>query len=726
MHVSENKTTNSSQTTKNCIDRNPFFQPKLTVNEPGDEYEQEADRVADHIMRMPIDDQPFFKPMSPTISRLQRKCKDCEDEEKLQRKEKIIQRQPADQPSADLTISGDWEDQYHKTPNANNYQLNDAPLSFKSNRNKTNYADANLDLIGRGINNPDEFDKDYNSLWQTNLDFTRRQRLGTMYKNLRQKTLLGYVLPEPSKGMSDDVFVTNKMSLTALDSDTSGDHPAFNEGSGIIIPLKTFTKRFDENNLFKKDDTQHNDVNRWPDRNVCVEKYTNRLHASGKKLDKSTKNFFEPRIGYDLSDVKVHTDSEAAKSAESVNALAYTVGKNIVFNQNQFNPENDSGKKLLAHELTHVVQQSSGLHTKQIQRYAQCNPARLSLQDCPPRDSGEEKFAQNGEMVFLSFNDPISGVKAPLIANFDIKSSNVKANFKESLYWKEFIKKISSNNSRWVLLGFTDCQNIHDFNSNLRMQRAKAVFDILPADVQKQIDSYSGAPMDECIRDNTTLADRTLNRSVVFQFTGWDADIKKGENIQAKDEKSETLNCSVDERKLLALAYPIGKMMVENAIELITEMNPGSQEEHLLIKYFGKDAWAKRLTIRDGYIDLLHAWSRNPTMRCQGNNYISPGAENVMLHLIDKDNCGPGTEGFSDTAAVLRTGSILICDHAFALNDLPETIVHEFSHVYDWAYGDPQYCSRSSGCSLDTQRALHNADSYSAFAGEALDLWGPS
>ena len=357
MHVSENKRTNSSQTTKNCNDRNSFFQSKLTVNEPGDEYEQEADRVADHIMRMPINDQPFFKPMSPAISTLQKKCKDCEDEEKLQRKEKTIQRQPANPPSADLTISGDWEDQYHKTPNANNYQLNDVPLSFKSNRNKTNYADANLDLIGRGINNPDEYDKDYNNLWQSNLDFTRGQRLGTMYKNLRQKTLLSYVLPEPSKGMSDDVFLTNKMSLAALDADMSAAHPAFNEGSGIIIPLKTFAKHFDENNLFKKDDSQHNDANKGPDRNASVEKYVSRLHASGKKLDKSTKNFFEPRIGYDLSDVKVHTDSEAAKSAESVNALAYTFGDHIVFNQNQFNPESDKGKKLLAHELTHVMQQ---------------------------------------------------------------------------------------------------------------------------------------------------------------------------------------------------------------------------------------------------------------------------------------------------------------------------------------------------------------------------------
>ncbi|MGN6531225.1 MAG: eCIS core domain-containing protein [Ginsengibacter sp.] len=79
---------------------------------------------------------------------------------------------------------------------------------------------------------------------------------------------------------------------------------------------------------------------------------------SGKKLDESTKKFFEPKFGYLFSDVKIHNDAVAAKSAESVNALAYTAGNNIVFNENQFSPRTENGRKLLAHELTHVIQQN--------------------------------------------------------------------------------------------------------------------------------------------------------------------------------------------------------------------------------------------------------------------------------------------------------------------------------------------------------------------------------
>src|SRR6476660_710319 len=84
------------------------------------------------------------------------------------------------------------------------------------------------------------------------------------------------------------------------------------------------------------------------------------LSSSGVPLDATTRAFFEPRLNFDLSRVLLHTDSRAAESAQSVNALAYTVGSNVVFAAGQYTPETASGKRLLAHELTHVIQQSSG------------------------------------------------------------------------------------------------------------------------------------------------------------------------------------------------------------------------------------------------------------------------------------------------------------------------------------------------------------------------------
>ncbi len=84
------------------------------------------------------------------------------------------------------------------------------------------------------------------------------------------------------------------------------------------------------------------------------------LRGSGQPLPRTMRNFFEPRFGYDFSQVRVHTDSQAADSTRIVNARAFTIGKDVVFGTGQYTPETDEGKKLLAHELTHVVQQSDG------------------------------------------------------------------------------------------------------------------------------------------------------------------------------------------------------------------------------------------------------------------------------------------------------------------------------------------------------------------------------
>jgi hypothetical protein len=189
----------------------PVIQPKLSVNEPGDRYEQEADAMADRVMRMSmpsIGEFPFFKPAQTGI---QRKCEHCEEEEKLHRKE--------------------------------------------------------------------------------------------------------------SSG-----------------AETHGGNE--------------------------------------------LDSYVGSLGSSGQALPESSRQFFEPRFGQDFSNVRIHTDSVAAKSAQSINALAYTTGNNIVFNNGQYSPESDSGKRLMAHELTHVVQQASAeskLHRKE-ETAVEC-PATYTIPD---------------------------------------------------------------------------------------------------------------------------------------------------------------------------------------------------------------------------------------------------------------------------------------------------------------------------------------------------------
>jgi hypothetical protein len=90
------------------------------------------------------------------------------------------------------------------------------------------------------------------------------------------------------------------------------------------------------------------------------------LHG-GTPLDSSTREFMESRFGHDFGAVRVHTRAGASASAESLGALAYTAGKQIVFRQGMYMPQTRAGQKLIAHELMHVVQQAS-VHAGMLQR----------------------------------------------------------------------------------------------------------------------------------------------------------------------------------------------------------------------------------------------------------------------------------------------------------------------------------------------------------------------
>jgi hypothetical protein len=84
------------------------------------------------------------------------------------------------------------------------------------------------------------------------------------------------------------------------------------------------------------------------------------VERGGRGLPADALGVFGSYFGADFSGVRVHDDSGAAQSAQAVGARAYTVGDDVVFNSGQFKPHEPEGRRLLAHELTHVVQQRSG------------------------------------------------------------------------------------------------------------------------------------------------------------------------------------------------------------------------------------------------------------------------------------------------------------------------------------------------------------------------------
>lgn len=87
------------------------------------------------------------------------------------------------------------------------------------------------------------------------------------------------------------------------------------------------------------------------------------IGSAGSPLDPDARTFMESRFGHDFSQVRVHDDARAAESARAVNAEAYTVGNNLVFGAGRYAPSSSGGRHLLAHELTHVIQQGAAART---------------------------------------------------------------------------------------------------------------------------------------------------------------------------------------------------------------------------------------------------------------------------------------------------------------------------------------------------------------------------
>ncbi len=118
------------------------------------------------------------------------------------------------------------------------------------------------------------------------------------------------------------------------------------------------------------------------------------VSSGGRPLEPDVRSDMEARLGHDFSDVRVHDDAAAAASATAVSAHAYTVGSNVVFQRDKYDPSSTEGKTTLAHELTHVVQQRSGPVD------GLSAPGGIKVSD--PSDRYEREAAANAERVMAA------------------------------------------------------------------------------------------------------------------------------------------------------------------------------------------------------------------------------------------------------------------------------------------------------------------------------------
>jgi hypothetical protein len=157
------------------------------------------------------------------------------------------------------------------------------------------------------------------------------------------------------------------------------------------------------------------------------------IRSGGEPLRPASRDFFEQRFGHDFSSVRIHSDDRAARSAQGIHALAYTTGPHIVFGAGHYSPDTHAGQKLLAHELTHVVQQGSG-GPRRIQRTAkfvkgtpspEINPAQQIAENKIPTAElyfGQTNFLLNGKNFTDAGDDEIKkSLNRPAIGHKDIQ-----------------------------------------------------------------------------------------------------------------------------------------------------------------------------------------------------------------------------------------------------------------------------------------------------------------
>jgi len=155
------------------------------------------------------------------------------------------------------------------------------------------------------------------------------------------------------------------------------------------------------------------------------------IKTGGEPLRPASRNFFEQRFGHDFSNVRIHSDDRASQSAKGINAHAYTTGQHIIFGAGHYSPDTHTGQKLLAHELTHVIQQGSGA-SRSVQRSTKfvkpapnysVNPAeQIGANQIKDADLflGQTHFLLNGQSFTGASNATMqNALKKPGIAHAD-------------------------------------------------------------------------------------------------------------------------------------------------------------------------------------------------------------------------------------------------------------------------------------------------------------------
>lgn len=321
--------------------RTPAVQMKMTVNKPGDKFEQEADNMAAKIMRMPTPEQKIQKAEASEqkIQKQEHKLQKAEaQEEKIQKQpEQKLQKQAA--PEERLQKAGMPEEKLQKQQAEDKIQKADMP------EDKLQKAEAPEQKIQKAEQSEDKLQKAEDA----------EQRIQKQQDEKIQKA---------------------------------------------EAPERQLQKQ-EEDKLQRKGDAA-------PSVGANLQSAINSKTTGGQTLGSEVRGFMEPRIGADFSNIRVHTDKEAGSISNQLSARAFTYKNHIFFGRDQYQPGTGEGKQLLAHELTHTVQQGAALQRSPQVSTTTSTPAiqRLGISDALDYFADKAYYIPGFRMltILLGFN----------------------------------------------------------------------------------------------------------------------------------------------------------------------------------------------------------------------------------------------------------------------------------------------------------------------------------
>jgi outer membrane protein OmpA-like peptidoglycan-associated protein len=230
------------------------------------------------------------------------------------------------------------------------------------------------------------------------------------------------------------------------------------------------------------------------------------LRGPGRPLDPAVRAFMEPRLGENFASVRVHTDAGASASAQAVGARAYTVGNDIAFRRGEFAPETREGRKLLAHELAHAVQQSGVMRqTGRLPVSSPTDPAEQEA-DAAAEAIDRGRAMSKGTGGAFSASPTVqracgrAGVGAPTGCTMtpgDFRGEGLLFRFQVSC--DSFLSATDERNltdlstfvgiprgSRFVIHGFASEEGAPEFNAALSCARARVAFGILSRRIDRR------------------------------------------------------------------------------------------------------------------------------------------------------------------------------------------------------------------------------------------------